>query len=678
MESSHGAVMRLIFILLLIFYATPSIVYAQAKQFIPKITDYSAFIELDTTYELDEDTVSGRTSKRTDLFLKQILDFSAMGYVYHPRFIVFSLRLGIGLKEEDFTSGGTSTYSTGTSDEYDFRAMVLPEHPYNLELFSFKLEPLAKGGFSSESSQSVSYSKGAIFRYKRKPYFLNVHYLNNSGESTSSTYETSKYGFLGTYYKERKGGNTYSFSASYDHQTSDSSGSSGTSNEAALTNSLALKLFRLSSGLTYHDSKQDSGVHQLSISGNGYSWTERGQVNLPWNLSADISSGLNKESVETSAPSMETTDVSNTTKSAAFSLRHKLYESLLSSYSLGYGSVDSESGGSSSLSQGLAFAYKKKIPGGLLRANFSISRSNNDSEGVLSIVNETHSSVQIPGRFTLDNDDVNIGTIIVWLRSPIVPGELVLLQQNVDYVITPFGKSAQIEIINLPAQFSVPGSYDFNVSYDLNKRNARFQTDNLSYSIGFDLFRGRFSPYYNHTETEQTLLEGSVDFVPVNMSTDAIGFLLTMRPFTLNAEYHKIDSNINPSKGWKADVNYNDNIFQNTQLQAGATYSSTEYPEGASQISDNGYTDKLWALSVGVQQRIPRRNMFLFLGGSYTQLEGLGETTTYSLNSSFVWKIGRLFITAGGNAGFSDSNINGIQNERSIQNYYLTVQRKLF
>ena len=70
--------------------------------------------------------------------------------------------------------------------------------------------------------------------------------------------------------------------------------------------------------------------------------------------------------------------------------------------------------------------------------------------------------------------------------------------------------------------------------------------------------------------------------------------------------------------------------------------------------------------------------MFLFLGGSYTQLTGLGETTTYSLNSSFVWKIGKLYITAGGNAGLSDSSINGIQNERSIQNYYLTVQRKLF
>ena len=73
-------------------------------------------------------------------------------------------------------------------------------------------------------------------------------------------------------------------------------------------------------------------------------------------------------------------------------------------------------------------------------------------------------------------------------------GELVLLQQNADYVITPFGKSAQIEILNLPAQFSVPGSYDFIVSYSLNKQDARFQTDNLNYSVGFELFQRQIFP----------------------------------------------------------------------------------------------------------------------------------------------------------------------------------------
>ena len=301
-----------------------------------------------------------------------------------------------------------------------------------------------------------------------------------------------------------------------------------------------------------------------------------------------------------------------------------------------------------------------------------------DSEGSLSIANEAHNLVSVPGRFLLGSEDVNIGTLIVWLKTPTVTGELVLLQQDVNYVITPLGKASQLEILNLPAQFPLPGSYDFVVSYSLNKQDARYQTDNLNYSLAFELFRGRFSPYYNHTGTKQQLLGGSADFVPLEMNTDTLGFLLTWRPFTLNAGYYLIDSNIVPSRGWKADLNYNDNIFHNTQLQAGAVYSSTFYPEGAAQITDEGYTDNLWALSLGVQQRIPKKNIFLYLGGSYTQSEGLGQTTTYTLNSSFVWKIGKLFITAGGSASSADSLYNGVENKRHIQNYYLTVKRKLF
>ena len=142
--------MRLIVIFLIILYVTPSTVFAQMSQFIPKISDYEGFLEVDATYESDENVTSGRSAKRSDLFLKQMLDFSALGHVYHPKFILFSLRLAVGLQEESFSAGGTSKFSTGAADEYEFRAMVLPEHPYNLELYHYKLEPLAKGGFSSE------------------------------------------------------------------------------------------------------------------------------------------------------------------------------------------------------------------------------------------------------------------------------------------------------------------------------------------------------------------------------------------------------------------------------------------------------------------------------------------------------------------------------------------------
>lgn len=663
--------------LLIISSLAPSLVFADVRQFIPKISGYSAFLEVDSTYESDENSTSGRSAKRRDLFLKQLLDLSAEGYVYHPRFISYGLRLAAGIKEENAWLGDKSEFSTGASDEYEFRAMILPEHPYNLELFTLRLEPLVNVGFSAGSSQSVAYSSGAIFRYKKKPYFLNVHYLKNTGESSLVTYSAKRYGFNATLFKEVRGGRTHSFTASYDHLTSGSSENEGISDEGALNYTFASKSFNLSSGVRTHDSSQVSGLNRLSFSGQGFSWLERGRASLPWNLSADFSYGVTQDTTKTGGE-LTTAELSSRLNSTTFSLTHTLYDSLLSTYNFGYSELKSDSGNSNTLSNGLAFAYTKKIPYGRLRANVSGSRSETESEGVLSIPSEDHDAVQVPGRFTLNHEDVNVGTIIVWLKSPEVTAELVLLQPDVDYVITPLGTSVQIEIVNLPARFPLPGTYNFNVSYTVKGQNARYRTENLNYSVAFELFHEIFIPYYNHSETNQTLLEGSADFIPLQLSTDAFGFLLTRRPFTLNAEYHKVESNINPSSGWSADLNYNDNIFVNTQLQGGARVSSTYYPEGTSKISGESYTLNLWTLSLGIQQRVPKKNMFLFLGGSYTQEHGLGETTTYSLNSSFVWKIGKLFITAGGSTAVADSTINGINNNRSTQNYYLTVKRQLF
>ena len=40
------------------------------------------------------------------------------------------------------------------------------------------------------------------------------------------------------------------------------------------------------------------------------------------------------------------------------------------------------------------------------------------NKGVLSSPDEPHNSVQVPGRFMLDSVDVDLLTIIVWLKSP--------------------------------------------------------------------------------------------------------------------------------------------------------------------------------------------------------------------------------------------------------------------
>jgi hypothetical protein len=673
---------RLLAILAVVLAAAPALASPDWREFIPKITGYEGFLTLEGAYESHEDRVDVAGQKRSDLFFRQIVELAASGYIYHPKFIVYYIGFSGGLKEEQFSAGGQkSPWRLANAEGYDISALVLPQHPYNLELFTRRVEPLAKTAGSEFST--VAYSSGAIFRYKKKPYFLNVHYLRDTNDYSSGSHTTSKYGFLGTYHKEieKEGGNTYSFAAAYDRQDSGAAGFDSTSDDASLSNTVSFRKVHLSSGLSYHAADQHGGVGGVSLTGRNLAWTERGQILLPWNFSADLSYVLSRDWIKTGGGSIEETKLSDTSQNATFSLTHRLYDSLISTYTVGYGSVKSDAGRGSTFSNSLGFAYVKKVPLGRLRATFSAGISDTTTTGSQAIVNEPHDGVSVPfGDFTLNERDADVASIIVFLKSTIVPGVLVHLRENIDYFALHSGDSILIVIVNLPSPFIVPGTYDFAVSYSVRNRSGGFRMRNLSSTISYLLFREMLIPYWNHSEAKETLKEGDIGVAPFSVTTDQWGITFNRRPFSGTVQYELIRSTFTPSKGWKAELNYIDNVFQYTQVQASVMYAVKTYPEGIATVGfgSTPYRDKLLGASAGVQQRIRRFNLFLYAGGAYSKEKGLGEATTYALNSSLFWGIGKLLVDAGATASFSDSVIAGVKTKRVDQYYYLTLKRKIF
>jgi hypothetical protein len=674
---------RILALIMVFLAAFSSRATADWRQFIPKITDYAGFLTVEGSYETHEDRVDVAGQKRSDLFFRQIVELAATGYVYHPRFIVYYAGISGGLKEEKSSGLGQRTsWDVMNAEEYDFSALVLPEHPYNLELFTRRMEPLAKGQLSQQFT-TVAYSSGAIFRYKKKPYFLNVHYLRNSTDYASGSYTTSKYGFLGTYHKEieKEGGNTYSFAVAYDHQDSSASGFGSTTDDASLSNTISFRKVHLSSGLSFHMADQQGGVGGISLSAKSFSWNERGQVSLPWNFSADLSYVLSKDWLKTGGDSLQEANVSNTNQNAAFSLTHRLYDSLISTYSAGYSSLRSDSGNSSTISNSLGFAYVKRVPLGRLRATFSAGISDTTATGSQPVVNEPHDGVTVPfGDFTLNERDVDPASIVVFLKSPLVPGALVDLRENIDYFVLASGGTVQIALVNLPPAFVVPGTYDFSVTYTVRNRTGGFKVRTLSSTISYLLFGEMIIPYWNHSESKETLKEGFTGVVPFSVASDQWGLTFNRRPFSAAVRYELIRSTFTPSKGWKAELNYIDTFFQHTQVQASVMYGVKSYPNGIATVGfgSSPYRDKLFGASAGVQQRIPKINLFVYAGGSYSKEKGLGEATTYSLNSNVMWAVGKLLVNGGATASFSDSVIGGIVTKRVDQYYYLSLKRKLF
>ena len=76
------------------------------------------------------------------------------------------------------------------------------------------------------------------------------------------------------------------------------------------------------------------------------------------------------------------------------------------------------------------------------------------------VIYEPHVGVSVPGSFTVDQPNADQTTIVVYLRSPLPPFELVRLVENVNYAVIPTQNTFEIPVFALPPQFVVPGTYD--------------------------------------------------------------------------------------------------------------------------------------------------------------------------------------------------------------------------
>ena len=87
--------------------------------------------------------------------------------------------------------------------------------------------------------------------------------------------------------------------------------------------------------------------------------------------------------------------------------------------------------------------------------------------GLPAVITDSYTGVQVPGSFALRRGNVDPSTITVSVRSPLPPFDLVRLIENVHYQRVPYLLTWEIQVIALPSGFSVPGTYDFVVSYSL-------------------------------------------------------------------------------------------------------------------------------------------------------------------------------------------------------------------
>jgi hypothetical protein len=675
------------FIIAAMLTSAPSSGWADWREFVPRFFLSGAELGVNAIYESDSSN-AGAEIKTRSIFLRETLTLSTTAFIYDPRFIDLGLSVSGGFKQENFTTSTAPSpgWRTATAKEYNFSMYVLPKHPYNLYLYGYRTEPLVVSELGVQPP-SVETGKGAVFRYKKKPYFFNIKYNTTTLETESGPATVNMFNTSGTYFKEFSKGSKMFFTGEYEHRNfSSPAAPAGTSNDYSFSNYIGYRPVDLTSSVAKNTFDQETSTGRLK--NDGFSWTESLAASLPLNFDAGLSYQYQKNTSTVEESTSPFSELSSTGKGIGFTLTHRLYESLRSSYGLRFDSTTSPSGDTSETTHSLTFNYTKNIPWGRLLTGADFEKSTIENSGETMIVNEPHVATPVPGSFTLGQQEADSSTIKLFVKSPLPPSEFISLQENVHYIVTPLGNTFQITIINLPSQFILPGVFDFFVSYSVQAANFKLRMDNFSYNFSLDLFNGLLNPYYIYSTTTSSMVSGALPegTAAVESHAHAAGLIFHKAPYRALIEYQRVTSNVSSSSTWRGEVNYNKYITENTQINATASYTLRNYPRGTSIQSGQGFTEKIATLSAHVLKQILEKSLTFSAGGTYSYISGMTKSTAYSLDSNLSWFIGKLTLSLGATVSRSDSEgtslLSGearqLHASRFHQYYYLNFKRNLF
>ncbi len=645
--------------------------------FFPRLYDSEGEIEINFLYDKEQNKTDGSGLERRDIFLKEKLTLYLRGYIYHPRFITIYLKTSGGLKHEDFrTDRARSSWWTASSFEYEWRNFILPEHPYNLEIFLIRKEPLSRQGLL-RISPAVSTIDGARFKYEKKPIFLNMLYSEITTRHEDIRYDTRLFNSSLRYFKDFRGGRNFSLGGSYFKSDSLQIGSR---DQYQVQNGLGLNFLNLYSSASFDKSgHEDYGRQDI----DSFNWTERLSIRLPLNFSSGLSYMYTKNKIASSDNNSRTSEINN----GAFSLNHQLFSSLSSTYRFNYLSTSSNEDKPfkdskmevKTYSHFLSSNYTKSIRIGRLNAGFNWSSSISDRKGRLSVIKEAHSAQ--PGiigndEFDLNERDAIPESIDIYVENP-DNRILYRLIRDVHFLIIPIGDIVRIRIIDLPsgAWSSDPNiiTYNFFVSYESEDIGAKLKTEGFGYYLRLDLYDNLFSPYYTHQQFRTSLVSGRYEGRLPDTDIDIVGFQITKRPYFFTAQFQKVSSNLNPSDNIRAEGKYVTDIGSTANITSKLFYSKTWYFKGY--MLPEEFTEIVKGFGVDLRKRFGGN--LLFLGGlKYSRRDSRSDSDAFSINSSVIFRAGRFEMAGGVNIQWYKTESLSRDTRRFSELLYVNLKRR--
>src|SRR5208337_5543915 len=91
----------------------PSAARSEVGQFNPTFYDFGGLLELNALSNINKNNTNGNGLHTSDTSYQEKLTLLAAGFVYHPRFVVFTIKLSGIMGEEKWDIGtGTAPWTT--------------------------------------------------------------------------------------------------------------------------------------------------------------------------------------------------------------------------------------------------------------------------------------------------------------------------------------------------------------------------------------------------------------------------------------------------------------------------------------------------------------------------------------------------------------------------------------
>ncbi len=657
---------------------------ADELTFTPQIMKSDASLGINATSQTDEYTTNGKKLEASGTFLREDISTEMEGFIYHPRFEIFTAKVTGYLNQWDITGNYTTNPSRSTSGDVDYnlRTVFLPEHPYNLELYALHQSASAPQSFFEFQRSSID-SEGGSIRYKEKPVNFVASYDDTSTDLGPNRTNTDIYRLSANY-------NTRVTSNAAQYSDSQSSSSYNVNTDRQFYSFVnTIRLF----GDTLDSHYDRALTNQQSVNIQDYktdieNWTENLNMPLFWNFNAAASYQYQDENdltteASSTLPPTATFDRTNTTY---LNLSHRLYNSLVTNFTYNDISMVSPSGDTVTKIDTINSTYTKWIPSGRIAGSVLYSQADSDSNGTPVVINETHNTTVTPPANTFSLLQLNPieNTIVIQVLDP-TTGLLVTLSPLSNYQISHLGTATQITIISVSPPLTTPQvnpnySYEFHVSYSL-QQGAQLKTYTEGYSLKADLLHRLLSPYYSYQVVRQTVTSGSIAGGSDNVIDQVAGIMSIYGPFSATVEHTSYRSQVYPYAQWKYQAAYQDHFGQGQSVTVSAdlSYIVTDYYASSSSIfTSTGYQQKLEGSDLRLSKLFLENNLSFNLTGSYFITRSLTNSNSTTLNSNLTWRIGLLSVNMGAQYNRLDSLSSLGETSLMSQYYYLTLTRSLF